>query len=478
MVSGASSVVVLVLTILVAAAAAAAAAVPLNSGVFYSPTFDMSPGQVVFEYYYGVEFPKGHLALKSFHADVVDAEDDNVVIPYHEVYLHHSYIVSYYQAKNYSIPPVKDIETLPYGDGFIYRRNHGICQGDILGQYFGLGTEMQTTPTNVPDPYGIEIGNPNQIPDGFEEKWLLVVHVIDTRGAVDKLGCAECRVDLYNVTVDQFGQPLKPDYYGGLSCCYAHTKCKVRDGYYAPTRRLRMRYKLTWTEWIPSVVVPVRVYILDITDDIKLRVDPSNGGVTAQHDCRIEYDVERCNSGNDEKCVDVKKSIVAMPKGGNVIFGLTHLHSGAINSTLYGQDGRILCKTEPIYGEGEEEQYVIGMSTCYPEPGSVVINDGELLVHESVYIADRRRTGVMGLFYLLVADPQPQHHNTTSTTTASSNFMRLPSLMSEMLTVTWPEGGLTTGAFVGVGGMIILAAVVLANIVAQIRKQPQNYVPM
>ncbi|CAI0410791.1 unnamed protein product [Linum tenue] len=159
-------------------------ALPLQKRAFYSPSFSMAPGSVAFDYFYDVEFPRGHLALKSFRADVVDADDN--VIPYHEVYLHHSYIVRYYQARNYSIPPVLDIETLPYGDGFIYRRNHGICQGDLLGQYFGLGTEMQSTPTAVPDPYGIEIGNPAPIPHGFDEKWLLVVHAIDTRGAVDR----------------------------------------------------------------------------------------------------------------------------------------------------------------------------------------------------------------------------------------------------------------------------------------------------
>ncbi|CAI0410792.1 unnamed protein product [Linum tenue] len=424
-------------------------ALPLQKRAFYSPSFSMAPGSVAFDYFYDVEFPRGHLALKSFRADVVDADDN--VIPYHEVYLHHSYIVRYYQARN---------------DGFIYRRNHGICQGDLLGQYFGLGTEMQSTPTAVPDPYGIEIGNPAPIPHGFDEKWLLVVHAIDTRGAVDRFGCAECRRDLYNVTVDQFGEPLKDDYYGGLSCCYAHTQCKVREDYEGTTRSLRMRYTLTWTEWVPSII-PVRVYIFDVTDDMKLVVNPSSGAVAAKHDCLIEYMVESCHvDGNGEKgCADFKKSIVAMPKGGNVIFGLTHLHSGAINSTLYGQDGRVLCTTKPIYGEGMEEGYIVGMSTCYPEPGSVWIDDGELMVHESVYTAERRRTGVMALFYLLVADRVAD----TPAAPAGFNdnyFMGVRSMLAEKLAgggggaVRSGDGG-ASGAFVGVG-LVLLGAVATA----------------
>ena len=37
----------------------------------------------------------------------------------------------------------------------------------------------------------------------------------------------------------------------------------------------------------------------------------------------------------------------------------------------------------PIYGDGEEAGneagYVVGMSTCYPEPGAAKVRDGEAL---------------------------------------------------------------------------------------------------
>ncbi|CAK9186877.1 unnamed protein product [Ilex paraguariensis] len=49
------------------------------------------------------------------------------------------------------------------------------------------------------------------------------------------------------------------------------------------------------------------------------------------------------------------------------------------------------------------------MSTCYPQPaGSVKISDGETLVLESNYSSAQRHTGVMGLFYVLVAEPSPK----------------------------------------------------------------------
>lgn len=46
------------------------------------------------------------------------------------------------------------------------------------------------------------------------------------------------------------------------------------------------------------------------------------------------------------------------------------------------------------------------MSTCYPKPGSVKVSDGEVLTVVSNYSSDRQHTGVMGLFYILVAEQE------------------------------------------------------------------------
>jgi hypothetical protein len=50
------------------------------------------------------------------------------------------------------------------------------------------------------------------------------------------------------------------------------------------------------------------------------------------------------------------------------------------------------------------------MSTCYPKPGSVKIIDGETLTLESIYNNTKEHTGVMALFYLLVAEQLPYQH--------------------------------------------------------------------
>ncbi|KAL4324703.1 hypothetical protein GQ457_11G029850 [Hibiscus cannabinus] len=56
---------------------------------------------------------------------------------------------------------------------------------------------------------------------------------------------------------------------------------------------------------------------------------------------------------------------------------------------------------------GNEAGYVVGMSTCYPKPGCVKISKGETLILESMYSSIQQHTGVMELFYLLVAKKLP-----------------------------------------------------------------------
>ncbi|XP_077212219.1 uncharacterized protein LOC143847310 [Tasmannia lanceolata] len=375
----------------------------VKTSVFQSPYFVLGPGSVENKYYYNVDFPRGHIALKEFNAEVVDEAGNS--IPLHETYLHHWVVVRYCgpstETPNYS--PGQALHLSEH----IRVRNAGICQNNVLGQYFGLGSETRRTKTYVPDPYGIEIGNPSEIPDGYEERWMLNVHAIDTRGTVDQMGCTECRCHLYNVTNDEYGRALAKDYKGGLYCCYDQTQCRLRDGFEGVRRKLYLRYIVKWVEWDDSIV-PVKIYILDVTDSRMSTDDLTKDD--ARFGCKVEYEVESCatkgftNSG----CIDTKKTRMVMPHGGDVIYGVAHQHSGGLGAAIYGQDGRVICASLSVYGEGKEvgneAGYIVGMSSCYPKPGSVKIADGEILTFESNYSSTRMHTGVMGLFYFLVAD--------------------------------------------------------------------------
>ncbi|KAI4989458.1 hypothetical protein ZWY2020_036775 [Hordeum vulgare] len=319
----------------------------LKTQTFLSPPFFLRPGGVVNKWYYDVDFPRGHVALKSFNGEVVD--DAGASVPLHETYLHHWLVAPYYV----------------YGQSMIPITNSGPCK-DSLGQHFGLGSETRQTAT----------------------------------------------CDFYNVTVDEAGSRIGNGYVGGLHCCYDSTRCMV-DGAFAnngePPRKLFLRYTMSWLDWSDAVHVPVRIYILDVTDTALFDGSPNPY-------CKVEYRVDECSSEDRAKnnCVDMKTTEEMVSHGGDLVYAVAHLHRGGLGSSLHGQDGRLLCKSMPIYGTGQEagneEGYIVGMSTCYPEPGTVKVS-GEVLTIVSNYSNERQHTGVMGHFYILVADQQEQALN-------------------------------------------------------------------
>ncbi|XP_038685154.1 uncharacterized protein LOC119985063 isoform X2 [Tripterygium wilfordii] len=370
----------------------------IKSAVFLSPKLTFGPGVVVNKLLYNVDFPKGHIAIKSFNGELVDEAGNSV--PLHETYLHHWVLERYYQLKDSANSSnVTRIQV----------KNSGLCEGSFLRQYFGLGSETRKTETHIPDPYGIEAGNPAEIPYGYEEIWMLNVHGIDTRGVENTLGCTECWCDLYNVTENINGQPLSPNYKGGLLCCNDGKQCRLRKNYKGAIRNLYLRYTVKWVDWDSKNIIPLNIYIFDITDTE--RVNNTSGIISIQHNCQIEYDVQTCNAtgvARKKRCIDAKTTSLTIPTGGYLIYGVGHQHAGGAGTTLYGKHGRVLCSSLPTYGKGKEAGneagYIVGMSTCYPKPGSVKIADGEKLVVESNYNSTQEHIGVMGLFYILVAD--------------------------------------------------------------------------
>lgn len=372
----------------------------VKSAMYLSPKFVLGAGSVVNKNFPNIDFPRGHIALKEFSAEVVDQQGNSV--PLHETYLHHWLVNRYYALTN-AIGD-QELKTIPV-------ENSGVCH-NILGQYYGLGSETRKTNTHVPDPYGIEVGNQAGVPNGYVERWSLTVHAIDTRGVMDKVGCTECRCGDYNITRDVLNRPLPAGYLGGLLCCYDQTQCRLRKKNLNTQRNLYLRYTVKWVDWVDTIL-PVKIYIFDVTATWK-RPEQTSQGSVAQQNCLVEYDVKSCRvpGVSRKRCLDKKNTTIVMPKGGYVIYGVAHQHSGGIGSTLYGEDGRTICTSMAIYGEGQEagneKGYIVGMTTCYPKVGSVKISGGETLVLESNYSSKQMHIGVMGLFYLLIADELPK----------------------------------------------------------------------
>nr|GMC73682.1 uncharacterized protein LOC109169218 [Ipomoea batatas] len=315
----------------------------LKTETFLSPKVEHEPGSVSNKYLYDIGFPKGHIAIKRFDAEVVDEAGHSV--PLHQAYIHHWAVRRYYKPLGHQYSN---------NDSYKLAMNAGVC--DSLPQYFGLGAETRRTDTHVPDPYGIEVGNP---PEGYEDAWVLNLHTIDTRDTVDSLRCLECKCELYNVTVDGFGDPIGDVYTGGIRCCYDGVRCRLKDGYSSDvTKVYYMKYTVTYVDWNPSIV-PVKIYIFDVADTLEWRES------LQRHHC---------------------------------------------------WDGQTICSSFPIYGEGtepgNEAGYIVGMTTCYPQPGSIKIVEGEMLTIASNYSTRMSHTGVMGMFYILVAEPLQKCNST------------------------------------------------------------------
>ncbi|VFQ87238.1 unnamed protein product [Cuscuta campestris] len=320
----------------------------LKTSTFLSPKFELQPGSVENKIYYNIDFPKGHIAVKRFDAEVVDEAGNSV--PLHETYMHHWLVARYYIRKGVENPKYHSPDLGFHQSDFIMVKNSGLC-GNGLVQYFGLGSETRKTDTHIPDPYGIEVGNVEEVPEGYEEGWLLNVHAIDTRGAVDKLGCTECRCGLYNVTVDEHGKAIERDYIGGLRCCADGTRCRVKKGFESGKKRgLYLKYNVTYVEWDDSSsIVPVKIYIFDVTDTWG-KMDGTTKVPSKGHNCKIEYDVPICPSNVDkENCIHTQSAVSSLPTGGDVIYAVSHQHTGGVGSVLYGEDGRTLCSSHPMF---------------------------------------------------------------------------------------------------------------------------------
>ena len=114
---------------------------------------------------------------------------------------------------------------------------------------------------------------------------------------------------------------------------------------------------------------------------------------------------------NGDGCVDVKKKSLMMPFSGYIVYGVAHQHAGGIGAALYREDGEGICTSMAKYGNGDEPGneagYIVGMSSCYPEQ-PLEVTSGETLTLEFNYSSVVGHTGVMGLFYILVAQQLPE----------------------------------------------------------------------
>ncbi len=193
---------------------------------FMSPPMRFRPGDVKNKFF-RAQRPKGHIGKRDFFAEIVD--ENGVSVPLHEVYLHHWVMMELAVPKKKKkksaaemTATVKEIMTKArnyHADDVVApshhhhhhhlgRRQHLRYATDDKGEdfiplnFFGVGGETRGTLTRYPAPFAMELGAPSGIPEGYERALFLNVHGIDTRGAVNRMGCTECRSALLSKKIN------------------------------------------------------------------------------------------------------------------------------------------------------------------------------------------------------------------------------------------------------------------------------------
>jgi hypothetical protein len=58
----------------------------------------------------------------------------------------------------------------------------------------------------------------------------------------------------------------------------------LKEGFEGPKRSLYLKYTVKWVDW-DDFIVPVKIYIIDVTDTLKLSNDSK--GMNSDHDCKV-----------------------------------------------------------------------------------------------------------------------------------------------------------------------------------------------
>ncbi|CEM25781.1 unnamed protein product [Vitrella brassicaformis CCMP3155] len=372
---------------------------------FVSRPFSLRPGDVLnsLPWETTLKMPKGPLAIRGFHAEIVD--ENNASVPLSSVYLHH-----------WLVFPILPNRTDPHGPPTLLP-NAGPCRD--LPQMFGIGAESRGTPVTLKAPYAVTTSG--------DEVWLANVHILRTDNVSDVQACIECHCQPDGTT-------------GGVACCTDGTHCvthydpfvsesvqpspPVPPHLRAPRpqnlfgqgphpKEYRLKYSVTYGRITPETK-PVRVVVVDVIQ------------------CRIEYDVPPCHQTHTHHdadaavnalrgleggavgdgdaspdCVDVKEVTMTTGREMEIAYIRGHIHIGSINVTLeLPQTRDDFCVTPALYGTqpdapGDELGYVSRIAPCVYEEGERVIPANTEMRMRVFYKRDRAYAGVMGIMIML-----------------------------------------------------------------------------
>lgn len=296
----------------------------------------LANGQVVFTRYENthIPMPDGDFAMLQMGGEVVDC--NNVSVPLTTVYNHH-----------WLLKPISGPTT----------HSDIACTGSSFEYVFGVGAESRKTLTKFPAGHGFHVKNGTVWGANIH-----LLHTVDIAGG--DLGikqCIECWATPYRIS---HTQGCDAGGNGSFSCCGAGGggNCEVTTQDPVPT------------EYFMSMT-------LEFTRDVDAITDLDVSVFRAPH-CDYEY-----NTGDPSTKrigdVDVVEEVFPIPKGMNeIIYGVAHMHTGAINVSISLKKKGMLstwvpiCTSYPIYGNngtevGNEVGHVIAVTWCLSADGNI-----------------------------------------------------------------------------------------------------------
>lgn len=432
----------------------------LKEQTFISPPMTLENGQISNKYL-AIDWPEGHILVKSFTADVVHAQVDGSPPPVTPCcgggfeasrdtsFLHHWTVNKWQASRQFFETLVKsggrefneraktDKWGLPYAFLNEAGRNEGAdgpCWDGELHVFFGIGNEVRGKPLNgkheafeFPDPYGIEFNMEDMRKKG--EFMILNTHLIDIRNVTDRRKCAECECAYLGVVSDQ--STLTE---GGLSCCHSTSfdggKCPVVESVPKTNETYFVRYTVKWHDFDVATAKPLEVITFDATDNNtkwgdfpfipggfkeqhvalnndRLSVatvnDPRSGVYVGRRACHIEYFVPACTEvGN--ACSHTIKNSWEMPYPVEFVYARNHFHIGGVSAMLSSDKGPI-CSSTATY---DDAGFLVDISACGAWNGTLgTVAAGERVYSEVTYKQDELpHYGAMAMSFTYVHVPR------------------------------------------------------------------------
>ena len=318
----------------------------VKSTTYLSPVLPLRAGQVVFSNprKTPLTMPPSGSMITGFTGQVVD--QNNASVPLTFVYDHHWIAIDSYHKND-------------------------LCTG-FENYVFGIGAESRNSPQKFPAGYGYPI------PEG--DAWGGNIHLLHTQnlstqytgGSLER-AAKECNECYY---APGKGAECTPAQNGTFQCCGDRCydgSCSCPTVADAPTEEVPYYLQYTVDYVLPAGGAKT-------LKDVRV-------GVWTTPNCAAFYNV----LANDAEPESYSTTTFTIPHDGDVIHATGHLHTGAINVSLW-HNSKFVCASYPSYGTevdvaGNERGHLVKMTNCLDKDtdGALTLKKGDTVRIDAYY---------------------------------------------------------------------------------------------